>query len=95
MNKQLDLKQIHTKALLDILQGFREFYWEWRFEDEPEPPTVEEYYGCTEEDLRVELATREHIPNKKESKELRRQAAKKGKRNGKMFTKVPRGTRRT
>ena len=90
----IDLTKLHTRALLDILQGFREFYWEW-WDGDDEPPTVEEYFECTEEDLRAELATREHIPNKKEAKLIRQLAAKEGKRNGKMFTKVPRGTRRT
>ena len=90
----IDLTKLHTKLLLELLQGFRSWSpWDWSGEDKDCSP--EDDFGCTEEDLRAELATREHIPNKKEGKKLRQLAAKEGKRNGKVFTKVPRGTHRT
>ena len=87
----IDLTKIDTRVLLGILQGFREWspcdYW-----GEQKELTPEDYFECEEDDLRAELATREHIPNKKEGKKLRQLAAKEGKRNGRMFTKVPRRT---
>ena len=35
-----------------------------------------EYYLTSAEELKAELATREHIPNKQEAKKLRQQKAK-------------------
>lgn len=63
----LDLKTIHTKVLLNWLKGARRGC----------------YYGTENEvpsnwmdSLKTELATRPHIPNKKEGKKLRQEAAK-------------------
>lgn len=82
------LKQVHTKILLKLLQCFRNINWDYLSCDEH---NVLHYwqgdyknakYYITPEQLRDELATRPHIPNKKESKALRIARKKSGiKRN--------------
>ncbi len=65
------LEKHHTRELIQMMNGARKtggFYrpFEW---------SQDEY---SVDDVKEVLATREHIPNKKEAKVLRRAAAKKG-----------------
>jgi hypothetical protein len=68
--------EYHTKQLMKMLKSVRAInsneFREWgeRGEGAAIPFTYEE--------LKAELATREHIPNKKEAKKLRQERAKKG-----------------
>jgi len=67
-----ELKQIPTKVLLKYLKRSRKCgssFWS----------PYDNGVGWTTEQLKEELATREHIPNKLETKKLRQQAAKRGK----------------
>jgi hypothetical protein len=62
------LKDRHTRELLRMLNDARPsgFYWV----DYPSGPKY------SVEDIKAELATREHIPNKAEAKKIRQQKAK-------------------
>lgn len=72
------LKETHTKVLLKYLHHLRAInhYYEgdtlkpeqWLYNDLPT--------GVTVEDIKAVLSTREHVPNKIERKEIRRQKAK-------------------
>jgi hypothetical protein len=64
------LKETHTKVLLQYLKHARACggcYSPWEYGD-----------GITIEQIKEELALREHVPNKKESKEIRKAKKKQG-----------------
>lgn len=66
------LKETHTKVLLKDLEHARACggrYSPWH------PSSIEPF---TIEELKAELALREHVPNKKESKEIRKAKKKQG-----------------
>lgn len=54
------LEDFYTKQLLDIMHV----------------PWMLGYYGFTKEQIKVELATREHVPNKIEARKIRQAKAK-------------------
>jgi len=69
----MDLTKIYTRALLKMLRSWHYQNWyleihDYSFNRDYHLPTIEE--------LKAELATREHIPNKQEAKVLRQQKAK-------------------
>lgn len=73
------LSEYHTKELLAFRRGLESDwsdynayikYGEWDYWKSPSKPNY------TVDELKTELAKRPHIPNKKEGKELRREAAK-------------------
>ncbi len=66
------LKSFHTRQLLDILNGAR------RCGGTYNPYGMGVYYNLDE--IKTELETREHIPNKQEAKKIRQEKAK-AKRN--------------
>jgi hypothetical protein len=88
------LKTLHTRVLLPIYQRARGYLWTRWHEGEPYDPEKPTYvnaqffgyepYGVisniTLEQMRAELATREHVPNKVEAKKIRQEKAK-AKRN--------------
>lgn len=65
------LKTLHTRKLLDILKSCR-IHGFWDVIDKNSGHVV------TLEELKTELATREHVPNKQEAKALRKERIKKG-----------------
>lgn len=67
MSNKKSLKDIHTKVLLIWLKKSRAF-------NSGYSPDDGHTYHTTEE-LKEELATREHVPNKAEAKEIRRERA--------------------
>lgn len=69
MNRLEKLKKIATRKLLSML---RSMYGSYELSEEE----LEVYGEYTSEELRNELATREHIPNKIEGEEIRRERAK-------------------
>ena len=74
------LSKIPTKKLLNLKNSFYsgDYYYPW--EDFTPDETL-----CLYNKVKEELAKRPHIPNKKESKELRKQRKKEGKKNGKVY----------
>lgn len=67
------IQSAHTSQLLkELRQTYKLIDYDWTNEDYQEL----KIYRLT---LKDELATREHIPNKKESKKLRKARIKKGK----------------
>jgi hypothetical protein len=64
----VDLTTIHTKVLLKYLEKSRKFGGFYSPYDNE--------YGWTTSKLKEELSTREHVPNKKESKLIRQKAVK-------------------
>jgi len=91
---KIDFAKFHTKQLLSILDSARAYrsrlfnYGEMNEDDylafkispvffgydKYEPP----YESVSFEELKAELATRPHIPNKVEAKKIRQEKAKKG-----------------
>lgn len=67
------IKKLHTKQLMKLLNNTRG-YWS---DDKAEIYVDGHRFEFTREELKVELATREHIPNKKENKKKRQEMAKK------------------
>lgn len=69
--KQDHLKKTHTKVLKQYLDGARKCGGWWS-------PCGDgsSSFGFTFDEIKAELDTRPHIPNKKESKELRQAKAK-------------------
>ena len=70
-----EMKKMNTRHLLAILRktytwGCCDACWECY--------TAKKFKCCYREQLKEELATREHIPNKKEGKALRRLRQKRG-----------------
>lgn len=70
--QEIDLKKVHTRQLISWLRKARATGGWYTPGDHKDPHAR----GATIEQLKAELATREHIPNKKESKEQRQEAAK-------------------
>ena len=69
------LESYSTGYLMKLLKGTRgSGYDDYRSMEEPEGREPD----FTAEEIKVVLATREHIPNKREGKRLRREAAKRG-----------------
>ena len=62
------LRSLHTKQLLMLLRGPSRMGWSWS-EDY-------EVTSALDQKLRAILATREHVPNKREGKKARQLAAK-------------------
>lgn len=58
------LKKASTRQVLTLLNAVRAY-----------GASFDDFYSFTVEELKAELATREHIPNKQEAKELRRKRA--------------------
>jgi hypothetical protein len=84
----MDFSKYHTRQLLGFLQDFRVYYSSGAFEDN-DPyfgamgggDLIENLYFDNKkpfsyEELKAELATREHIPTKAQAKEIRRANAK-------------------
>lgn len=67
VGQELDFSKIHTKVLLKLL---RSTYYNYDFYYELSDSAKEKII-IWDNNLRKELATREHIPNKKESRQLR------------------------
>lgn len=65
MDRIEKLKTIHTRKLLQMLRETYNYSWGWEWEKE-----------YTEEEIRAELSTREHIPNKTEGEHIRKERAK-------------------
>lgn len=68
------LKNSHTKQLLKRLRATYKMGCEYCWKDEDW-----EKLECYRQAIKNELATREHIPNKIESKRIRKERIKKGK----------------
>ncbi len=68
-----DIKTSHTKQLLQRLRSSYKMGCEYCWEKED----WEKLY-CYRNLIKAELSTREHIPNKKESKAIRKARIKKG-----------------
>lgn len=64
-----DYSKLHTKQLLNLLEGFRKGY---------SPFEEQINFELESKAVRAELAGRPHIPNKAEAKVIRQAAAKKG-----------------
>ena len=64
-----ELNAMKTRVLLKELRATYVLDWEWKYR-----PVVEAYT----QRIKAVLATREHIPNKQESKQLRKARIKKG-----------------
>lgn len=76
------LKQMHTKQLLNErnrLYQVSEFCGDCRCSQDPECQICFANQQYNIEQVKAILATREHVLNKKESKELRKQHIKEGK----------------
>jgi len=71
------IKTMYTKQLLNLLARYRVCIDSWMWEDNPDKDsiTIQLRDECIHL-LKEELATREHVPNKQESKLLRQQKAK-------------------
>lgn len=67
------LKSRHTKQLLDLLQSCRRCNGHYDMIGDNSP------YMVTTAQVKAELATREHVPTKQESKEIRKAKKKAGK----------------
>ena len=74
------LNKLHTKQLLKQLRGSRVWGEDCRdyFTNTPECEQCLANQKYNEKQLKAILATREHIPNKQESKALRKARIKKG-----------------
>lgn len=70
--RQIDLKKVPTRQLLTWLRKARAVGGWYTPGDHKDPHSR----GATINQLKAELSTREHVPNKRESKELRQAAAK-------------------
>lgn len=103
-----DLRNYHTRELMKMLriaqattipgylrdltrgQAEKKFVWE------PERPGIYQFgeYGpfVTKDEIKAELAKREHIPNKREARELRKERIKRARGNGRR--PLPRKVRR-
>lgn len=69
------LKTLHTKELLQLLQSARQCSGSYNpFYESGYAFEGSKWYSIRE--IKEELATREHIPNKKESKGIRQKKAK-------------------
>ena len=69
---QTRLKATHTRELKQMLDSARACGGWYS------PSGDSSGWGYTFADLKAEMDTREHLPNKKEGKELRRAASRKG-----------------
>lgn len=76
------LKTYHTRKLLSLLRGTYSGSgargWGWDGLDWIDPPGYEPDF--TEQEIRSVLATREHIPNKKEGRAIRQARHRMGKK---------------
>lgn len=71
-----EMKTMNTRHLLSVLRKT----YTWGCSDECwDCLMASKFKCCYKEQLKAELSTREHIPNKKEGKALRRYLQKKGK----------------
>ena len=68
-----EMEKMPTRQLLAHLRSTHRWgEWDWTYDDHQ---AAREY----QEQVKAVLATREHIPNKKESKKIRKMRIKKGK----------------
>lgn len=69
-----DLKKLHTKQLLKMLNLTRQFGGRYF----PNYEIIKSFnnFCITSEEIKVELATREHVPTGAEAKKIRQQKAK-------------------
>lgn len=65
------LNKLHTRQLMALLNRCRACHGYYDVTDNNNPDFI-----VTTDQVKEVLATREHIPNKKEGKEIRRQKAK-------------------
>lgn len=75
--ENIDLEKLHTKQLLKLKIMANSDTYDWYSND----ATEIEYYAklqCFIDKVKLVLATREHILNKKESKAIRKAKIKKG-----------------
>ena len=71
-NRMASLGRLHTKQLLEMLKDARKFGG--YFSEDPHSRCS---YAWTTDEIKGVLAQREHVPNKKEAKEIRKKKAKK------------------
>ena len=69
---RIEMEHMHTRQLL---QELRRTHWAWDYDWTTEDEAALLEYRAT---LKAVLATREHIPNKQESKAIRKAKKKKG-----------------
>jgi hypothetical protein len=74
-----DLKLLHTRALLAKLNSVRSVMSQLAYSFDVDDGVYYSILGNYKELLKDELATREHIPNKLESKKIRQEKAKRKK----------------
>ena len=77
------LKDLHTKVLMRLMNEMRSYQYDKidpRFASKDWVICGDENHkdGYTFDQIKAELDTREHIPNKKEAKKLRREKLRKG-----------------
>jgi hypothetical protein len=72
VEKENPLAGVHTKVLLSYLKGARKCGGFWS------PSGDSNGFGFTTDELKKELATREHVPNKQEARHRRQERARVG-----------------
>lgn len=78
----MDIKTLHTKQLLKMLrqvqreQGSINLDWWYSKEEHQEDLHNYEILKSKEADIKKELATREHVPNKIEARKIRQEKAR-------------------
>lgn len=71
----MSLENLHTRQLLSLLAQTRIGYYD---------NDCDKYWNPSSEEIKQELAKREHVPNKKESKGLRLQKIRASRRSNKL-----------